>query len=347
MDAVSVSDRAMILAETPETKTKDLLKNTQFANMPFNLTELKGGGNNLLSKIKFHDISLVLKVYDSTGNKERLPSEWKFLSLLSKVEQNFSTPRPIVMNLDENLAIYSFVQGKKLSPSTLKATHIEQAASFLKNLNSMDFRSRAEQLPNASDAGFSLSEHINILDARLAKLSKFSISNRLKDQIFQCREKLDNRLNFIYYHFPFQLTKRQQVVSPSDFGFHNALVNSKNFVSFIDFEYAGWDDPAKTVADFFFQPQIEVPSEYLSLLCDACFGFYPENDRQMHISRSMSMRPIFGLKWCCIILAPFDTLYQEKISTKSSNDLINIQRNRINSAEKMIKVTIKLLNEDP
>jgi thiamine kinase-like enzyme len=40
-------------------------------------------------------------------------------------------------------------------------------------------------------------------------------------------------------------------LSPSDFGFHNIIVISDWMLKFIHFEYAGWDDPAKMVCDFF------------------------------------------------------------------------------------------------
>ena len=39
-------------------------------------------------------------------------------------------------------------------------------------------------------------------------------------------------------------------MSPSDFGLQNTLF-TKNKLFFIDFEYAGLDDPAKCLLDFF------------------------------------------------------------------------------------------------
>src|SRR6185503_11886129 len=49
----------------------------------------------------------------------------------------------------------------------------------------------------------------------------------------------------------------QPRLSPSDFGYHNAVLADDETVRFFDFEYAGWDDPAKLVCDFF--NQVEVP----------------------------------------------------------------------------------------
>ena len=41
-----------------------------------------------------------------------------------------------------------------------------------------------------------------------------------------------------------------QVFSPSDFGFHNALLKDNGKLCFLDFEYFGRDDPVKLMADF-------------------------------------------------------------------------------------------------
>ena len=42
----------------------------------------------------------------------------------------------------------------------------------------------------------------------------------------------------------------ERSLSPSDFGFHNAIRRADGRLAFVDFEYFGWDDPAKLVADF-------------------------------------------------------------------------------------------------
>ena len=56
------------------------------------------------------------------------------------------------------------------------------------------------------------------------------------------------------------LDPADRCVSPSDFGFHNALREPSGRLRFIDFEYAGWDDPAKLVCDFFCQPAVPAPA---------------------------------------------------------------------------------------
>ena len=55
------------------------------------------------------------------------------------------------------------------------------------------------------------------------------------------------------------LPREERCPSPSDFGFHNALRQPDGRLRFLDFEYAGWDDPAKTIIDFCNQPDLLLP----------------------------------------------------------------------------------------
>ena len=88
------------------------------------------------------------------------------------------------------------------------------------------------------------------------------------------------------------LPPRQRVVSPSDFGFHNCLVTDAG-LRFIDFEYAGWDDPAKMACDFFYQPEVPVPQPFLP-------GFIERVEAVVRL-----LLPVYGVKWCCIMLNEF------------------------------------------
>ena len=71
----------------------------------------------------------------------------------------------------------------------------------------------------------------------------------------------------VYGDMDHPLDTQESVLSPSDFGFHNALLGPDGKLCFIDFEYAGWDDPAKLICDFFCQPQTPVPQAHLGFIC--------------------------------------------------------------------------------
>ena len=91
-------------------------------------------------------------------------------------------------------------------------------------------------------------------------------------------------------------------VSPSDFGFHNTLVK-KGRLFFVDFEYAGRDDPSKFLADFFIQPEIKVSSDYMEAFTHIAFETF--KDKEILFDRAIKLFPMFQIKWCCIIMNEF------------------------------------------
>jgi hypothetical protein len=84
-------------------------------------------------------------------------------------------------------------------------------------------------------------------------------------------------------------------VSPSDFGFHNAI-KAPMGVRFFDFEFAGWDDPAKAIVDFFLQPRVPVRTKDFEL-------FLIATDLEKERQRCVDLSQVLKLKWACIILA--------------------------------------------
>src|SRR5262249_22829926 len=100
-----------------------------------------------------------------------------------------------------------------------------------------------------------------------------------------------------------ELCRSDRRVSPSDFGFHNALLGPDGTMKFIDFEYAGWDDPAKTICDFFCQPERPVPMEFWGLFHEAIARHIGDPDRLRR--RVELLLPVYRLKWCCIMLNEF------------------------------------------
>jgi hypothetical protein len=92
-------------------------------------------------------------------------------------------------------------------------------------------------------------------------------------------------------------------VSPSDFGFHNALVDDGGRITFLDFEYAGHDDPAKLVCDFFCQPEVPVPLAYLDGFAGGVTTALGLDER--HHARVHLLLDVYRVKWLCIMLNDF------------------------------------------
>ena len=92
-------------------------------------------------------------------------------------------------------------------------------------------------------------------------------------------------------------------VSPSDFGFHNSLLGEDGRLRFFDFEYAGWDDPAKMAADFFCQPRIPAPDSEFPRIGARLAELFPQDAEVAE--RARSLWPVYRMKWICIMLNEF------------------------------------------
>jgi hypothetical protein len=100
-----------------------------------------------------------------------------------------------------------------------------------------------------------------------------------------------------------ELDQAMRILSPSDFGFHNSLRKADGSLVFLDFEYAGWDDPAKLVCDLANQPD-----RPLSLLeAEPCSSSLVEwlGGADFLRSRFRILAPLYQVKWACIVLNDF------------------------------------------
>jgi hypothetical protein len=99
------------------------------------------------------------------------------------------------------------------------------------------------------------------------------------------------------------LAPADRCLSPSDFGFHNAIRAADGRLRFLDFEYAGWDDPAKMACDFFCQPAVPVPRPHLGPFVESLADLW--DDAAGFRRRVDVLLPVYELKWCCIMLNEF------------------------------------------
>ncbi|MFP6749711.1 MAG: hypothetical protein VCD66_19215 [Alphaproteobacteria bacterium] len=92
-------------------------------------------------------------------------------------------------------------------------------------------------------------------------------------------------------------------LSPSDFGFHNAIRRSDGRLEFIEFEYFGWDDPVKLVADFLLHPGMGLDGELRRRFrCGAAAVFGGDHGFD---ARLRALFPLYALRWCLIVLNEF------------------------------------------
>ena len=246
--------------------------------------------------------------------RDRLNAEFAFLRFAWDHGVR-AIPQPLSCDPVNRLGLYAFVEGRRLRPGEITASHVTLAADFLHDLRRLQDRRAATQLPSASEACFSLAEHLQCVEQRINRLFEIEETD---DTYSEARKFVEQDLAPTWkrvlqavhlaaaeQHVPLDgvLNTRERCLSPSDAGFHNALLAPDGTLYFLDFEYAGWDDPAKLVCDFFCQVQVPVPREHYDvfvrpLLAEA---FRPEQlERRIGL-----LLPVYQLKWCCILLNEF------------------------------------------
>lgn len=274
-----------------------------------NTTPLKGGGNNRVYLLEFYSgKKFVLKKYfqHPEDKRPRLKSEFSFLSFAWENGIR-SIPEPVFANREDNFAVYSYIEGRLASTEDVSSYTVDQAMDFFLALNQK--KDQGSHLALASEACLSIYDFFEAIDKRLSKLLSHTdkevlefVNFSLKPAWESLREETLRQMSAMNIGLYDRRLQEDLCITPSDFGFHNTLI-SKDRLFFIDFEYAGWDDPVKTACDFLCQPKIPISSQYFELIIYkiASMARNPEDC----LKRIQLLFPVCRIKWCCILLNGF------------------------------------------
>lgn len=271
------------------------------------LVPLTGGKNNRVYRVEAENGEAVLKSYfrHPDDPRDRLGAEWAFSKFAAACGAN-RTPEPLSAVPETGLALFELLAGRRPTAADVTDDTVAQATDFVEALNAARWRPLGTRLPVASEACFSLAEHLGTVARRVDRLVNIAdpeaaafVRRELVPAWASVRAEACSR--GLPLGRPLDPTER--CVTPSDFGFHNALIGADRRVRFLDFEYAGWDDPAKLVCDFFCQPAVPVPERHLEVLAHAIAMYFPRPATV--IARVRALLPVYRLKWVCIRLNDF------------------------------------------
>jgi len=133
-----------------------------------------------------------------------------------------------------------------------------------------------------------------------------------------------------------QLPRERQTLSPSDIGFHNALRGADGTLAFVDFEYFGWDDPAKLVSDVLWHPgHTLAPHEALEFRARAADIYSADPDFEVRLA---TLFPFFGLRWALIVLNEFLSSDRERREfAGKSGDRLEIEERQLAKARDLVE----------
>ena len=279
------------------------------------LLPCNAGGNNRTYRLETSAGAFAVKQYfrHAGDTRDRLAAEFAFLVYAAKAAPAMA-PAPLAMDASSGMALYEFIEGEPYKTGEITWQQVGSAANFFNALNYPDARREAATLPTASEACFSITEHLTLIKARLERLRTIEVASdedragqTLIEQIHTRWLALSDQVIAAYRQIErdpaASLEPAQRCISPSDFGFHNALAQPDGAPRFLDFECAGWDDPGKMTCDFFAQLAIPVPDAYFDRFVKEACAPFPRSGELAE--RARLLRPVYQVKWCCIALNVF------------------------------------------
>lgn len=277
---------------------------------------MKCGGNNRVYSVEGDTGGILIKLYfhSMLDQRDRVGREFRFLEIADKAGVS-RLPQPLACDYDAKVALYSMLGGRQPRADEIDEAAVMQAIELVEELNSSAVRSAAQTFVPASEACFSLSAHLRAVGGRLQRLQTVCDETDLHQKVktlYQARllplwEGLRawvlGQATRLGIDPDTELSDVDRCLSPSDFGYHNALIDDEKKLSFIDFEYAGWDDPAKLIGDFFSQVAVPVPERYFDLFADRLAAL--TSNPAHHKARFEILLWVYRAKWIAIMLNDF------------------------------------------
>ena len=271
------------------------------------LSRLQGGINNSVYRCGERQ-QWVIKGYSpvEAGSRDRMQSEVDFLCYAAQVAPGF-TPQIIQVDHKRRCVVLEHIDGEAFPEGVHPPQEaVAAAVNFFRRLNDDQKTAKRAIRLDATEGFLRLTEHLDNIQQRLDGMGCDHLPAEAKPQAERLLDSMRNEFEGICESINKQIARNELVdaiepeercVSPSDFGFHNAI-KTKTRVVFIDFEFSGWDDPAKAIADFILQPRVPLNQGISPLRASLNMGQRQDLDR-----RYDAFLPILKLKWTCIIMS--------------------------------------------
>jgi len=262
------------------------------------LEPIAGGTNNSVFRVEGERGRALLKISKakSSDQRDRFGAEKEFYDLVEKRAPQ-GAPRRYACNESLGASLYEWIEGSPVT-GEIGRDALGQALEFLVAVQQGGGEVGGRK---ASEACFSWPEHESLIERRLLALDVKSagIEAFVKQELLPAWHERKAKLARAKVA-DFSAGEGRRMLSPGDFGFHNALGRDDGKIIFFDFEYSGWDDPAKTVADMFLQPERQVDLEHWDTFCEQLQS-RSSLDREFP-ERAAALLPMFGVKWACILI---------------------------------------------
>lgn len=270
------------------------------------LNKLKGGINSAVYSITIDGKPLgVLKKYPDDPKRDRRANEAKFLKFLNIALPN-KAPRLLDTLPSENISLLEWIEGK--GNSELQVNDTDQFTEFQLAIDKFKSIDQAKQIDLAADSVLCPNDLITQMRSRLSQFYQIQLPEQV--HYFLSKEfepyldsSIQNTIEIykrLHIDIDERLSHQFQTLIASDLGTHNTIRRPNGRLVFIDFEFAGWDDPITAIANFTLHPGMKPGNKLRKPFVENLlhhFKYYPHIVERYH-----AMLPLFGLRWCLIML---------------------------------------------
>lgn len=270
------------------------------------------GRNSRIWRVLSGCRAFALKEYPSRQDdpRDRLSTEVGALQLMERYGIE-PVPRVIGFDGERGYALLSWLDGTEVL--TVADADIDAAVEFLAAIHRLRTTPWAARQSYAAEACLSGSELERQIRERLERLRSEAaaekalldfLNDNFEGAMEHASQRARARLLAAGLNFNAELALERRTLVPSDFGFHNSLRRSDGSLAFVDFEYFGWDDPAKLTADVLLHPGWPLQPQQGTRFRWAAVQLYGKEDAQFPCRLSAYL-PLFGLRWVLILLNEF------------------------------------------
>ncbi|MBI2789351.1 MAG: hypothetical protein HYX59_11770 [Elusimicrobia bacterium] len=281
----------------------------------------RGGNNRVLAVTLADGRKVLLKRYllDSRDGRDRAGAEFAALELMWTSGLR-AAAKPLYKDPSGAFALHSLLPGRSMAGRAASRVHVTKAVAFLRKVQAL--RGKAAKIAAAADSRTCLADYPRHLERRLARIEAGLPQAPAAARAF-VRKDVRPAMDALIAAFKrrcgadldAKLPRSKQILSPSDFGFHNAVEAPNGELRFVDFEYFGWDDPAKLAADFSHHAGQRVSPALKALFRDGLAKLVP--DRAGFERRLALVDGLVAFEWVLIVL---NVLSPESLTRRRFSD---------------------------
>lgn len=307
-----------------------------------------GGGNNRVYRVETADGVYAIKFYprQDADPRDRLGQEFAALELMGAHGID-CVPTAYARDPELGCAAYEWVEGD--APGEISERDVDAMTALAEILGTISGETAADVIRPASASCFSGRDVTTQFTDRLTRLRDVADDDALhaflETRLQPGFETLEAKAHDLYagggLDFAEVLVQSARTLSPSDFGFHNARRRADGNLVFLDFEYFGWDDPVKMIADAVWHPGSAMPPASADRFRDAMLGFFTDRDGGSLRTRFQALSPLFGAIWCLIVLNEFlPERWARRVAAGGAGDAAQARMRQLQAADALFtKVT--------